>query len=297
MCERCVPAPDTTSWSEVATYRQCPRKHQFQYIDRWRPPKVSKPLAIGILWHEIQEHHYLGVQATGDVRDPGKEALERIIELLNQNGAKDPDHPDHAIGSVCLWMYHGYRQWAAEQDGGWKIHDVEVEFRTALPGTDIELVGRIDLIVEAYRHLWICDHKASRNLPAKKELELDDQTPLYIWAVRQLGYDVRGAFLSYSRTNRLQRPMTLEERFVREPIWRTDYELEQVVREATASIQAAYSPAQAHERHPDPQNCKWRCPYLEPCLGGRKAEHLEVNLLQSLRFTQKPRRLQVVSED
>lgn len=289
--------PATTSWSEVSTFRTCPHKHWLQYVEGWRPPKLNKPLAIGILWHEILEHHYRGIQATGDPADPGKEALTAIIELLNEHGAKNPDHPQHEVGATCLWQYHGYRRWAAPRDYPWTIHEVEVEFEVPLPEVTTHLVGRIDLIVEYLGHLYIVDHKSSRNLPNQKELELDDQTPLYVWAVRQYGYPVRGAILSYSRTQQLKRPMNEDERFRRESIWRSDYELEVVVREAAQSIQMAYAPNQAHERHPDPQMCKWRCPYLDPCLGGRKAEHLEVEILRASQFTQKPRQLRLVTED
>lgn len=281
--------PASTSWTEISTFRQCPHKHKLQYMDRWRSDKVSRPLGLGILWHEIMDFHYRGV------KDAGQPDTESIVEILNQHGAKDPEHPNHDLGATCLWMYHGYREWAKTFDFGWTIKEVEIEFRVPLPGTNIELVGRIDLVIEFQRHLWVVDHKAVRNLPSNKELDLDDQTPLYIWAMRQAGYDVRGAILSHTRTWQLKRPMEPEERYQREMMFRTDEEIDTVVREATESIQAAYHPDQRSPRHPDPQSCRWRCPYLEPCIGGRKEDHLEVSLLKGLGFRQAQPRLQIVT--
>jgi len=284
----------TTSWTEISTFRQCPHKHKLQYFDRWKAPKLNKPLSIGILWHEILDCHYSGVRNTGDVTDPGKGALLQIVELLNANDAKNPDGKAHEIGATCLRMYNGYREWAKQVDLGWTIREVEVEFEVQLPNSEIVLVGRIDLVIEFRGHLWVIDHKAVRNLPNGKELDLDDQTPLYIWAMRQFGYPVRGAILSHTRTQQLKRPMAPEERYSRDWIYRTSEEINTVVREATASINMAYHPEQAHERHPDPQMCKWRCPYLEPCIGGRKEPHLEVELLKGLGFTRPQPKLQIV---
>lgn len=283
--------PLTTSWTAISTYRQCPHKYKLSYIDRWQPPSLSKPLRIGLLWHDLLDQHYNGMK---QYKIPN---IEQVIELLDINGARDPDHPEHDVGATCAWMYDGYRDWSMSLFPQWEIQEVEYEFRVPLLDTGVELVGRIDLLVRVGRHLWVVDHKAVKNLPTDKELDLDDQTPLYIWGMRQAGFEVRGAILSYSRYHKLVRPMSTSERFHREMIYRTDDELETVVSEAAASIRAAHSPDQAFERHPDPQMCKWRCPFLEPCLGGRKAPHLERELLQHLKFTQKPPKLQLVPQE
>lgn len=292
---RLDPPSRTTSWTEISTFRQCPHKHKLQYLDRWRTDKLSRPLAIGILWHDILDQHYQGVRATGDVRDPGKDALNAIVELLNSNGASDPHHPTHDIGNLCLWMYHGYRRWAAKADLPWKIIEVEREFEVQLPNSEFMLVGRIDLVIEYKRHLWVIDHKAVRNLPKGKELDLDDQTPLYIWAMRQCGYDVMAALLSHTRTERLKtREMADEERYSRDYMYRDDDEIDTVVAEAVASIEAAHSPEQRHPRHPNPSTCKWMCQFVEPCIGGRKAPHLEEQLLIGLGFRRAEPKLTVV---
>lgn len=267
----------TTSWTEISTYRQCPHKHSLQYIDRWKTAKLSFPLETGILWHEIMDLHYRGLKETG------APYIEQIIELLNSRGAKDDSE---RVGPICLWMYHAYRDWCRKEDARWEeIIEVETAFEVPLLDTGIMLTGRIDLVVKAWRHLWVVDHKAVKTLPSDRELDLDDQTPLYIWAMRQAGYDVRGAILSFSRYHQLKRDMTPDERFRRESIYRADDELESVVRDAAATVAAARAD-ERRERHPDTMMCKWRCPYVEACIGGRRAGHLEAAILRSQGFYQ-----------
>jgi hypothetical protein len=272
-----MPGP-TSSWTEISTYRQCPHRHKLQYTDRWKSPKTALPLELGILWHEIMDLHYSGIKEEGAPR------IEAIIDLLNKNGARDPDHK---FGPTALWMYDGYREWAKVEDRKWKeIVEVETAFEVPLLDTGILLTGRIDLLVIAWRHLWVVDHKASKTLPNDRELDLDDQTPLYIWAMRQAGYDVRGAILATTRTHQLKRPMDDEERFLRSTVYRADEELEAVVRDAAATITQARRTDVAHERHPDTQTCKWKCPYVEACIGGRRAAHLEDSILKGQGFRQ-----------
>ena len=278
------PKRKTTSWTEVSTRRQCPHKHKLHYIDRWRPAELARPLATGILWHEVMDLHYTSLKETGKID------LEPILLLFKEHGAKDPDHPEHEVSSTVLWMYDGYRK-RYGSDTGWKVHMVEEEFRVPLPDTDVVMVGRIDLVVEAKgvkgSHLWLVDHKANANMPNDKDFDLDDQMPIYIWGLRHY-YDlkIRGAIFNVARTKQLKRAMTLDERFDRYFTYRTDHELEVTVREAADTIGSAYGEHATHERHTDPQTCKWRCQFLEPCLAGRKAEHLEVQLLEAKGFTQ-----------
>lgn len=267
----------TTSWTEISTYRHCPHKWDLQYNGRWKAPKNNAPLDIGILWHEILDLHYRGI------RDGDGPNTAGIIELLNQHGAKDEEEK---VGPICLWMYHAYRDWCRKEDAKWaEIIEVETAFEVPLLDTGIMLTGRIDLVVRAWRHLWVVDHKAVKTIPNDRELDLDDQTPLYIWAMRQAGYDVRGAILSFSRYQRLKRDMTHDERFRRESIYRADDELESVVRDAADTVVAAREDPR-RERHPDTMMCKWRCPYVEACIGGRRAPHLEAGILRSQGFRQ-----------
>lgn len=276
---------ETTSWTEISAYRQCPHKHALSYVDGWREPTMSAPLVKGIAWHEVMEHHYRGIKLGAEV-----EALEAIVELLTDTyGAKDPEHPQHDIGTMLAWMYDGYREVWATDDRQWEVIDVEGEIEVELP-SGIKLIGRYDIVMRLQRRfVWVVDHKAMGDLPKKKELDLDDQTPIYIEGVRRkLGLPVRGAMLNVAKTKKLVRPMTMTERFARYPIFRSDREIAQVLADADATAQKAKTLDTARERHPDPQTCRWRCPFTEPCLAGRREPHLERELLLAKGFYKRP---------
>lgn len=283
------------SWTELSTYRQCPHKHELQYHDRWRTDKVAKPLALGIGWHEMLDVHYTGII------DNKVANTEGVIEWLVQYGAKDPEHPNYEYGQTLAWMYNGYRQRWGDREREWKIvkSESEMEFRLTVVKDGYEFVvhGRIDLLVEINGHLWVVDHKSGKALPHNKDLDFDDQTPTYVKGLREMGIPVRGAIFNNARTERLKRAMTLEERFDRVWSYRPDYELDYAMIEAAQDLTNAYNDDVFAPRHPDTQNCKWRCPYKEACLGGRKAPHLEVQLLEAHGFEKKPRRGRVSAND
>jgi len=74
--------------------------------------------------------------------------------------------------------------------------------------------------------------------------------------------------------------MLLRERFARIKMVRTDVELQTMIEEIRSTaldIVAAYDNLDAPEtlmtpRHPDPERCKWKCGFTEPCLLGRGTE-------------------------
>jgi len=116
------------------------------------------------------------------------------------------------------------------------------------------------------------DHKSGADLPSERELDLDDQFGLYTWGLRKLGVAVFGSIYSAARTRQTIEPKTLEERFSRTRLYRTDQELETLAREAWATARAFYRYRVGQEpRAPDSDRCRWRCPFTEPCLLGRKA--------------------------
>jgi hypothetical protein len=284
------------SWTQINTARECPHKHWLRYDQGWRWPKVARPLALGILWHELLDAHYR--PTIGRAGPPGIEAAR---DLLVEAGVTNRNSDGFDIASTCLWMYDGYRKfWGDDLD--WKVLDVEIEVEAPLgevelpPGrsTPAETVQfmlycRLDLLIEVNGHLWVIDHKANKNLPSNKELDLDDQMPLYIWAMRQQGYPVRGAQFNIARTYQTKQPQTLDGRFQRLWAYRSDDELETVRREAIETLVERYRPDATHGRHPDPMNCKWRCPYVEACIGGRKSPHLEEQILVAEGFTKRDR--------
>jgi hypothetical protein len=191
---------------------------------------------------------------------------------------------DEELADLLAWMYDGHEeQYGTDPD--WEILSVEDQRLIRLPTwtgrpSRFYLRMRIDLFVHE-KFLkgknQVVDHKTGKDLPKQKDLDFDDQFGLYCWGARQLGDDVFGAIYSAARTQRNISPMSLETRFSRTRIYRTERELETIAREAFLTARIAYSiPSGQAPRWVDsaaigPHRCIVKCPFTEPCLMGRKA--------------------------
>lgn len=272
------------SFSELDTYRQCRHKHQLAYRERWETEQTAPALSRGTLFHEVMEAHYRALRAGGvglapDHPSPIHSALQVLVDTTNVEA------------ELVEWIYRGYVEHYGF-DAEWEIIDVERKIEAWLPtdrGTRsaIRLKGKIDLIVRVKGELWVVDHKTCKNLPRGRETDLDDQMALYVYLLRRQGLPVRGAIMNYCRTEKLKtRAMGADERFARILTFRPDRELETIAREARELMAEAYRRKGEAPRSPNPDTCRWRCPYLEACLYGRKGGN-EQQFLAETGFAQR----------
>lgn len=273
------------SFSELDAFKQCPHKWQLAYEERWSSDKDETTAAgRGTLWHQMLDSHYTAIRNEGD---PEQAVAERVKSF--RRVGKDPDTID-----LLEWMYAGYLE-AYGYDDQWQV--IAIEHRAHVPlgflddGRRVILKMIIDLIVKdrETRRAWLVDHKSHATLPRSKELDLDDQFGLYTWGLRQLGHKPIGSVYSTARTQRNKvKPQSLDERFDRYLMARTDTELDTIAREALATARTIHSPANYRERHTNSDTCKWRCDFTEACLMGRKtSDDRERQFLRDIGFEQR----------
>ncbi|QOR55599.1 MAG: hypothetical protein VM34scaffold347_10 [Phage 66_12] len=265
-----VSGPITISWSEIDSFRQCPFKWRLGYAERWVEPETSPALTKGILWHKVLEIHY-NILANGGTLG---ECIERIQAYLN--------YDESGWAELVAWMYNGYIQYWQEEDR--RLDFIQAETKLDLPLIPglVNIKCRLDLLCRDWDGmLWMWDHKSCRNLPNKKETDLDDQFALYQWMINQSGQfgKIFGVIHSASRTFRTSTDavQSLESRFTRIKMVRSDQELDTMIQEIQSTaldILSAYQNLDKLEtmvtpRHPDPDRCKWRCGFTSPCLLGR----------------------------
>ena len=265
-----------TSWSEIDTARHCLAKHHYRYKERWRDREESEALNIGNRWHLMMNELY----ATGEESAPG----ELILQWRDEG-------VDHEIVERLAWMLDGYYQRWGKGDPLWQHGAVMTEQRFEVELPDIgmgplTLVLVVDLAVEVTKKLWVVDHKSSKYSVNGRDLELADQWTLYVWALRRLGYDVFGSVHNSAKTEKLKRAMSLEERYSRIPIHRTDRECEAVAREATITAWTAKSNNGA-PRSPG-ELCFRRCGYLDACIADRRYGPTQAEHILNIRHYRKP---------
>jgi hypothetical protein len=258
-------------------------------------------LIRGSHWHKIMEIHYGMIQAESGTM----ERRSAIAEYLLDYKMADPDAAD-----LLAWMYDGYEDmWGTDPD--WEIVSIEDARLCRLPypsgrPSPYWLRMRVDLIVRerfvlvagkkvsankiaSPPKLWLVDHKTGKDLPKDKELDIDDQFGLYTWGQRSIGEPVFGSIHSAARTYQHktgERPV--DERFQRTRLYRTDRELQTIAVEAMVTARTAYSYAPGEApRAPDNDRCRWRCPFTEACLIGRKTgPEQEQQFLESAGYEQ-----------
>jgi hypothetical protein len=277
------------SYSELDTYRQCPLKHHWAYKQRWkRPVPETSALVKGTLMHLVYETHYRVLQKYDrlTVESQAKALFEAEIAvrplLMDERTGDQTENQE-----LVQWIYDGYLDmYGAEPE--FDILGVEQPFQLPLKDPEgnpskFAIKGKIDLIIKdrANGSVWVLDHKSGANLPNQLDLEIDDQFGLYVWAMRESGTPVQGAIHSASRTTRnvadfpgytgKSQPQSLDQRFSRTYLNRSDVELQSIAQDAWATAMNAYPEIEMPlYSSPDPRQCGWKCDYKEIHLLSRK---------------------------
>lgn len=174
--------------SMLGTFKECPRKTLYKYADRLKPKIGPRPLRRGSWIHTLLETHYSG----GDWREAHDQLSLEYDQLFDEEKDVLGDMPVEIDQIMRAYFWH----YANDLD--WEVIEVEFTIETELPGVGLYR-GRVDLLVQTPFGLYVVDHKSHRNLPDISFRLRDAQSALYIWACRQLGYDVVGFIWNYIR--------------------------------------------------------------------------------------------------
>jgi PD-(D/E)XK nuclease superfamily len=268
----------TVRRSQLEAFRQCPLKHKLQWIDRWRPDSDSPASELGTDWHRVMAWHYgriWGVQQSGTAEPRAERLHEEVAERIDLVWAQsDPERWEK-----LRWMYDDYvEKWGT--DPQWLIQAVEVtqgiflldenfketrfrfEWTTDLRVVDLSLSGEPQIVI---------DHKSTKQPLGRADIDLDDQYGSYTMAERAAHHPVLMQVANQVKTEKLKRPMTLQERFVRINGYRTDRELRAIELDLLGVAEAAFPerPTRLYSS-PDPRQCGWKCDYTSAHLALRK---------------------------
>jgi PD-(D/E)XK nuclease superfamily protein len=211
--------------SERKSFRACRRRWDWLFREGYRPIQPIKPLEFGIAYHRALEIWY-----DPDLWDKGdreilmshtiqtfkatcREQKERYLEEKDASVLEEDVEADYAervrLGVGMLRYY--CQEISPKYDIHWRPIAVELEFSVPIryPNTGVHLqdttgrkvnyAGRVDLLVEDDKGgLWVFDHKTAARLNTDNDefLYLDDQITSYCWALKQLGYPIRGFIYS-----------------------------------------------------------------------------------------------------
>ena len=203
--------------SEVKTFRECKRKHQFSSRNRFhlRPKTPNDNLIFGTQFHEVLHSMYLGT------------TLDKILEWINNEVV------DSVLWKVMDNMATGYYNGPYQTDKDkYAVIDIEKSFNYPLAPVDNNFVNyHAELIDDKWVAIdnetgEICDmicacgsidmvavdtdtgelvgfeHKTAKNFRPEVYDLVDEQPRLYSWALKQIleDYHKQGKLLDIDKT-------------------------------------------------------------------------------------------------
>ncbi len=252
---------DFVSWSQLSTFRQCPLRYRFRYLDKIEPEFVASSLLIG-------------------------SAIHSAIELVNRQQLEGNQCPDIEELLAEFWAEWKSRTEEANEvrfgktEDIDKVHQLAVRMLTAflasgfvnVPGVVIgieeslratiipgrpEFLGIVDLAFEANDVLVIRDYKTSRSKWNQGNAESSgDQLRLYGELAKSLlpDHDIRYEFVVLTKT----KSPTVELFHVQPDTKRAERTKLIADRTLDAIESGVFYPS------PSPMNCS-TCPYRSAC--------------------------------
>jgi hypothetical protein len=231
--------------SKVKSFRRCQKQYSFRYDYaklyggkkgnlEMIPIKKKLPLYRGSWMHALQEalHYTWAGYKTFNIQfGDGKASLvipgqawQDVHEVLTNQFESLFEEEREELGDLpdeCERLFRAYlRRWKDDVE----LYDVaiiedkpaiEVVVEVPLDKFGLEghhFKGKLDLIVEdlEYNGLWIWDAKWVKSIPPPDERMMSPQALLYVWALREMGYPIRGFVFNYGRTKPPAMPQVLK---------------------------------------------------------------------------------------
>ncbi|TSC53390.1 MAG: Uncharacterized protein LiPW39_296 [Parcubacteria group bacterium LiPW_39] len=242
------------SYSALETFKRCPLKFKFQYIDRIKTPK-SKEAIFGTLIHNtLKILHEPGLTIPTE---------EEILKYLADNWDASiyaSEQESVMAFSQAVKMLKDY--YAKNYPGQFNVVALETPFEVPLmAGSDLHIItGKIDRIDKTPDNLFeVIDYKTTKKMPAQEIVDKDLQLSVY-----HLGIANRWPSISQEK-----RPIKMSLYYLKHgeklSSWRTPEHLENTKETVIKSVEGI---ARAHKEEkfsatPNPL-CDW-CEYQRPC--------------------------------
>ncbi len=255
------------SHSRLSCFEQCPKKFDFQYVQKIKvPERQSIEAFMGKKVHETLEKLFKDLQHTKKnelhellafFEKKWKEDWRETI-VINKDGLK----PEHylELGKKCITNFYEKNH---PFDHGKPI-GIEHKFILDLNGDGkYKLTGYIDLLIQAGKnHFQVHDYKTYAKLPEQSKMDEDEQLALYQLWVQQEFPEAKKIDLIWHYVV-FQREGTSH---------RTKPQLEQLKKKTIATINKIESTT-VYDTKPGPL-CAY-CSYKPICPAWKHAEELE----------------------
>ena len=196
---------DYISWSAISTFRTCPLKYKFRYIDGLPEESVSSALVFGTGIHSAVEQHFQAILSG----DPKPDVDQLMFAYRSAWLPHDPDaisfgstETRASLDALASKMLTAFLNSPAASVQG-RVLGVEEEIRGMLVEGVPDLYGRVDLLTEDSDSLVITDIKTSRGKWSQEQVEdSGEQLLLYSHLASEIspGKKIATRFLVLTKT-------------------------------------------------------------------------------------------------
>ena len=196
---------DYISWSAISTFRTCPLKYKFRYIDGLPEESVSSALVFGTGIHSAVEQHFQAILSGEEQPD-----VDRL--MFAYRSAWLPHDPDAisfgstenrtSLDAMAGKMLTAFLNSPTASVQG-RVLGVEEEIRGMLVQGVPDLYGRVDLLTEDADRLVVTDIKTSRGKWSQEQIEdSGEQLLLYSHLASEIapGTKIATRFLVLTKT-------------------------------------------------------------------------------------------------
>lgn len=170
--------------SKLNTYRRCPRKYRFRYIEGLEAKERKVQLERGTWLHSLLQTYYNGEDWIAKHKELKKVFYNLFEEEREELGDMDVD---------CLRIMRAYLRTYHDDLSRYVVVDTELDETVTLPnGVKMRII--VDLIFEDRRTglLFAWDHKSRKSFEDGDNMLLDPQLTRYYYGLGVLGYKPLG---------------------------------------------------------------------------------------------------------
>lgn len=170
--------------SSLNTYRRCPRKYRFKYIEGLQSRERVIQLERGTWLHSLLQEYYNG----NDWKAKHKELTREFYNLFEEERIDLGDMP-----ADCLRIMRAYLRTYKDDFERYRVIDTELdETVTFKSGLQMRII--VDLVLEDRRSglIFAWDHKSRDKFGTSENMMLDPQLTRYYYGLSLLGYKPLG---------------------------------------------------------------------------------------------------------
>ncbi|MDD5629020.1 MAG: PD-(D/E)XK nuclease family protein [Elusimicrobia bacterium] len=213
--------------SKLDTYKDCPRRYRFRYVDGLRRRVETAETLLGSCVHRALEWLYAGIIHG---RESSLDETLAVFDqawtagwsdaVLNRHKEYGPQH-HQAAGRDCIRNY--FQAYAPFRQDATLAVEKRVGFPLSCDGEEVRIEGLVDRLSRTGPGAYeVHDYKTTATLPGQAELDQDWQLAIYDISVRESWPDAREValvwhFVRFGQTMRSRRT-DQQRRLLREEI-------------------------------------------------------------------------------